>query len=146
MGAVSWYPKGNVIIYKGNASKSGVYKSLATLFSGVTGIAYKLKGAGSRYFPVGSIVATAGTGFTLTATAKDDANAEHVKAAVYYVGDTAVETVEAFATGYAGATYKGTANVGSATAETHLASNKYANCLVISDDGSCSVICKKALA
>ena len=144
MGAVSWYPKGNVIVYKGNSSKSGVYKALATLFSSVTGIAYKLKGAGSRYFPVGSIAATAGTGFTLTATAKDDANSDHVKAAVYYVGDTAVETVEAYAAGYANATYKGSVTVGSATAETHLTSGKYANCLVISDDGSVSVICKKA--
>lgn len=144
MGAVSWYPKGNVIVYKGNSSKSGVYKALATLFSSVTGIAYKLKGAGSRYFPVGSIAATAGTGFTLTATAKDDANTDHVKAAVYYVGDTAVETVEAFNTGYGLATYKGSVTVGTAKAETHLTSGKYANCLVISDDGSVSVICKKA--
>ena len=145
MGAVSWYPKGNVIVYKGNASKSGVYKALATLFSSsLSSIAFKLKAAGSRYFPVGSITATAGTGFTLTATAKDDANQDHVVAAVYYVGDTAVDTVEAYAAGYAAATYKGSVTVGSATSETHLASNKYANCLVISDDGSCSVICKKA--
>lgn len=144
MGAVSWYPKGNVIVYKGNSSKSGLYKALATLFNGVTGIAYKLKAAGSRYFPVGSIAATAGTGFTLTATAKDDANTDHVKAAVYYVGDTAVDTVEAFNAGYALATYKGSVTVGTAKAETHLTSGKYANCLVISDDGSCSVICEKA--
>lgn len=144
MGAVSWYPKGNVIVYKGNASKSGVYKSLATLFSGVTGIAYKLKAAGSRYFPVGSIAATAGTGFTLTATAKDDANTDHVKAAVYYVGDAAVSTVEAFAAGYAAATYKGSVTNGTAKSETHLTSGKYANCLVISDDGSVSVICEEA--
>lgn len=144
MGAVSWYPKGNVIIYKGNSNKTGVYKTLATLFSGVTGIAYKLKAAGSRYFPVGSIAATAGTGFTLTATAKDDANTDHVKGAVYYVGDTAVDTVEAFNAGYALATYKGSCTPGTAKAETHLTSGKYANCLVISDDGSVSVICEEA--
>ena len=50
MGAVSWYPKGNVLVYKGNSSKGGLFKGLATLFTGVTGIAYKLKAAGSRYF------------------------------------------------------------------------------------------------
>lgn len=145
MGAISWYPKGNVLVYKGNANKTGVYKALATLFSSsLSSIAFKLKGEGSRFFPVGSIAATAGTGFTLTATAKDDANQDHVVAAVYYVGDAAVETVEAYAAGYAAATYKGAVTVGSATAETHLTSNKYANCLVISDDGSCAVICKKA--
>ena len=144
MGAVSWYPKGNVLVYKGNSSKGGLFKGLATLFTGVTGIAYKLKAAGSRYFPVGSIAATAGTGFTLTATAKDDANTEHVKAAVYYVGTEAVDTVEAYLAGYAAATHKGSCTPGTAKSESNLTSNKYANCLVISDDGSCSVICEKA--
>ncbi len=145
MGAVSWYPKGNVIIYKGNSNKTGVYKALATLFSAsLANIAFKLKGAGSRCFPVGSIVATAGTGFTLTATALDDGNTDHVVAAVYYVGEAAVDTVEAYAAGYAAATYKGSVTVGSATSETHLTSGKYANCLVISDDGSCAIVSKKA--
>ena len=144
MGAVSWYPKGNVLVYKGNSNKKGLFKELATLFSGVTGISYKLKAAGSRYFPVGSIAATAGTGFTLTATAKDDANTDHVKAAVYYVGTEAVDTVEAYLDGYAAATHKGSCTPGTAKSETNLTSNKYANCLVISDDGSCSVICEKA--
>ena len=144
MGAVSWYPKGNVLVYKGNSSKGGLFKGLATLFTGVTGIAYKLKAAGSRYFPVGSIAATAGTGFTLTATAKDDANTDHVKAAVYYVGTEAVDTVEAYLAGYAAATHKGSCTPGTAKSESNLTSNKYANCLVISDDGSCSVICEKA--
>lgn len=145
MGAISWYPKGNVIVYKGNANKTGIYKTLATLFSSnLSSIAFKLKAAGSRYFPVGSIAATAGTGFTLTATAKDDVNTDHVVASVYYVGEAAVSTVEAYAAGYAAATYKGSVTVGTAKAETHLTSGKYANCLVISDDGSCSVICEKA--
>lgn len=142
LGAVSWYPKGNVAICDDDYDPIA---GLKALFTG-TDITFKLKSAGSRYYSDDATVsAISASAFTASATAKDDAGTSHVAGAYFYVGDEAVTTVGAFLKGAAGATYKGTFTLG-ASKSTTIASTKYVNVLVIADDGSCTIVSKQYTA
>lgn len=140
-GVASWYAKGTVLLKKtAGYDPIGFVKSL---FTGVN-ITYKLKAAGSRLYP--EVPATgwtvSGSAFTLVATALDDFNVNHIAGAAFFVGDAPVDTVSAFADGYADATYKGTFTVGTSKSTT-IGSNKYVNALIVADDGSCTVVSKQ---
>ena len=141
-GVASWYAKGNVVL-KDDADYDPI-GFLKTTFAGVSGINFKLKGAGSRLFPV--VPATgwtvSGSAFTLVATALDDFDTDHIKGAAFYVGDTACATVGEFAKEYATATYKGTFTVGTSKSTT-IGSGKFVNAIVIADDGSVTLTSKK---
>jgi len=140
-GVASWYPKGNVMLVKDDDFSP--FASLATLFSGITGITYKLKGAGSRLYPVGGTWTISASAFTLAGvTAKDDWDTDHLKGAYFFVGDNAVSTVDGFIKGAAAATYKGTFTIGTSKSTT-IADTKYVNVLCIADDGSCSLFSKQ---
>lgn len=141
-GVATWYPKGVVVI--SDASYNPL-KELATFFSGVSGIEYKLKAAGSRLYPAGATFGSvSASGFTVSnLKAEDDWGTDHLKAAVYYVGTAKVDTLHAFAAGYAAATYKGSLTVGSAVSTT-IADGQFINVLAIADDGTIALFSHEA--
>lgn len=145
-GVACWYPKGNSLLV---SEKSNVFGDLRTLFSSVaTTITFKVKGAGSRLYPVFSTLTFASTtSVTLTAQALDDWSNQHLKGAYYYVGSSAATTVDAFVKAAATATVKGNADLdpttgGTITLGTAISAGQYLNVLAIADDGSCSLISK----
>ena len=137
-GVATWYHKGVV------ALQSATYNPIASLKAHFpTGVTYKLKGVGSRLYPTGGTWTIGATAFTLASVvANDDWNQDHVVGSVFYVGTTAVDTVAAFETGYAAATYKGDFTIGTSKSTT-IADGQFVNALVISDDGSVSIFSKK---
>lgn len=142
LGAVCWYPKGNVAITEKDYDP---ISALKTLFSGVASqLTFKLKSAGSRYYAVESAFVVESTGLTLTASAKDDAGTDHIKASYYVIADNDITSVADFLDATATATYKGSANTAGNKVTTTIGSNKYAVVLVIADDGTCTLISKKA--
>lgn len=145
-GVASWYPKGNSFLVE---DEINVFKGLNTLVS-IDYTAFKVKGAGSRLFPVFSTLTIASTtSATLTATALDDWSNEHLKGGYYVVSTSPITTVDAFikATEVAGAN-KGSANLNTSTGGTitigsALTAGDYLNVLAVADDGSCSLISKQ---
>lgn len=140
IGAITWYPKTNVAVVS-----DGDYDPIAdlkALFVGQT-IAFKLKAGGSRYYAEGSVSAASTTAFTCSATAKDDSAVDHLVGAYYYVGEKAVATVGEFLSGVASATEKGSFTLDSSKSfgSTQTATD-YVNCLVIADDGTCTIFSK----
>ena len=143
-GVVCWYQLGNSFLVDGDFD---VFSGLKTLFSG-SNITYKLKGEASRLFPLftSALDITSSTTATLTATAYDDYNEDHLIGG-YYVESTApIKTVN----GFVAAALADSANAGSfdvdgtsQTIGTALTNKNYLNVLVISDDGSCSLISKQ---
>ena len=145
-GVACWYPKGNSLLV---SETSNVFGDLRTLFSSVAStITFKVKGAGSRLYPVFSTLTFASTtSVTLTAQALDDWSNQHLKGAYYYVGASAAKTVDEFVKAAATATTKGNADLdpttgGTITLSTAITSGQYLNVLAIADDGSCSLISK----
>lgn len=145
-GVACWYPKGNSLLV---SEKSNVFGDLRGLFSSVAStITFKVKGAGSRLYPVFSTLTFASTtSVTLTAQALDDWSNNHLKGAYYYVGASAAKTVDEFVKAAATATTKGNADLdpttgGTITLSTAITSGQYLNVLAIADDGSCSLISK----
>lgn len=141
-GVVSWYPKGNVVLGT-DSTLFNPQSALATLGFTLTNVTFKLKGAGSRLYPLEATPSSvSASGFTLSGvTAKDDFGTDHLIGVYYFVGN-AVNTLAGFATGYAGATYKGSLTVGSAVSTT-LANNDIINFCALADDGSVAVWNKK---
>ena len=140
MGAVSWYPKGNVMLVKDTFTN--LYTFLKGLFTG-NAITFKLKGAASRLYPVGKVSTLTATAFTITAASEDDFGTDHIVSKGYYVvSDKEVKTVGEFAKAYnaAGAT-KGDFTVGTSKTQT-VASGKVLTALCIADDGSVSLFNK----
>ena len=145
-GVACWYPKGNSLLV---SEKSNIFGDLRGLFSSVAStITFKVKGAGSRLYPVFSTLTFASTtSVTLTAQALDDWSNNHLKGAYYYVGASAAKTVDEFVKAAATATTKGNADLdpttgGTITLGTAITSGQYLNVLAIADDGSCSLISK----
>ena len=140
-GVATWYHKGVV------ALQSATYNPIASLKAHfASGVTYKLKGAGSRLYPTGGSWTIGASSFTLASVvANDDWNQDHVVGSVFYVGTAAVNTVAAFETGYAAATYKGDFTIGTSKSTT-IADGQYVNALVISDDGSVSIFSKQYVA
>lgn len=141
VGAVAWYPKGNVAI---TTADYDPIADLKTLFAGKD-LSFKLKGGASRYYSDDlTISAISTTAFTFTGTAKDDANTDHLEGGYYCVGDDAIATVGAFidaanASGAeAGACVAGTSKSFSATQT----AGKYLTVLAIGDDGTCTLVSK----
>lgn len=140
LGAVSWYPLGNVMLTKGHFDP---YSDLKEIFSAEKSeITFKLRGAGSRLYP-SIVLGTVGTASTsVTATALDDAEipSDHAVAGAYVVADKAYATVSEFLVAYkADGAVKGklTSLVGANAIAVE--SGKYLTVLVIADDGSCSL-------
>ena len=147
-GAKCWYQLGNSFLVENNVD---IFGKLKTLFTGKT-IAYKLKGEASRLYPtLGTITFASTTSASLTATAYDDNNNDHVVGAYYVVADAPIKTVGAFVkaataqSANAGAATVSTGEV-SVTIGTAITNNKYLNILAIADDGSCSLTSKKYTA
>lgn len=143
-GVACWYPKGNVILSK---EAYNPFAFLKATFS--TGVAFKLKGAGSRLYPevpVGALTLTSNTAFTLSGVvALDDFNQDHVAGAYYVVG-TEAKTVGEFAK-LCETNEHGTFTIGTAKSfTTALSANDYVNCLVIADDGSVALVSKQYVA
>lgn len=144
-GVKCWYQLGNSFLTE---SAIDVYGKLKTLFSGST-ISYKVKGEASRLFPkFSALTIDSSTGASLTATAYDDWNVDHLVGG-YYVESTApITNVNAFvdaatANGAnAGSCDISLTGTGSFTIGTALTNGHYLNVLAIADDGSCSLISK----
>ena len=144
-GTVSWYPKGNVILTKATWNPIA---DLETVFTGVTGIVYKLKGAGSRLYANlrAADITIAADGVTVAATvaALDDFNVDHLKKVAFVVSASEIKTVSAFLDAYASATYKGLITTLGTKESTTVANNQYVTCLAIADDGTTVLVSKKA--
>lgn len=139
-GVVSWYAKGNVLLLN---AEYNPFTSLRSLLSAedLAKVTFKLKGAGSRLYPVISLPTATSSGATVSASASDDWGTGHIVAGLYYVSTTAPKTVGEFATAYASAADKGaltvtSGDIASQSISETVASNSYVNVLVISDDGS----------
>ena len=139
-GVKAFYPKGNVILTE--TAEWNPIAALKTLFVGITGIVFKLKGAGSRLYP--TVPATAFTALSASAftfagaTALDDFNVDHLKGAYFYVGTAAATGLADYLAKESAATYKGTFTVGTSKSTT-IADGEYVNVLLISDDGSITI-------
>lgn len=148
-GVACWYQKGNSFLLSGDYDP---FTALKTIFSSVASqITFKLKAAGSRFFPVFTstgLVIDSATQFTLAGTtALDDFATDHLKAGYYVVSAAPITTVDEFVTKAldVSVTNKGTYDIvtGGAQSITSLNANEYVNVLAISDDGSCALISKK---
>ena len=154
-GVASWYPKGNSILTKATTDIFGDLRKLLAIttggFSDVSSqVTFKVKSAGSRLYPVFSVLTfTSTTAFNLTAQALDDWSTDHLKAGFFIVDDNPYTTVDAFVKKYYSAsapTGKGRCDLstsGAGSTSTTIASNKYLSVLAIADDGSCSIITKQ---
>lgn len=154
MGAVSWYAKGNVLITKEAPStlSKGLFYYLGQLFSGIAGgtIKLKLKGAGSRLYPSVSAIScdTSDGELKVTAKALDDAGVDHAVAGHYIQTDSPVTSVYEFLKyAFDGTTTNDAVDHldGTATSGT-FTTDKYVTCLIISDDGSCTLSSVKVVA
>lgn len=145
-GVVSWYAKGNVILTNDDYSPIADIKT-AVGSTAAAKITFKLKGAGSRLFPDfdADDITVANDGVTVASTVKaeDDWNTDHVEGSAAYVADEPVTTVAAFLKGYGSATYKTNDLTFGTKKSLTVAANKYVNVLVVADDGSCAIACKK---
>lgn len=150
LGAVSWYPLGNVFLTSEDYNPFG---DLKKLFSSVADLlTFKLKGYGSRLVPViKTPTITAGTGFTVAEIRADDdwGQTNHTKAAWYLVTDSEITTVAQFLkaaqTGGALGTVGAAVDVdGETVSDATLTSGKYLTILAISDDGTCGLLSKVA--
>ena len=151
LGAVSWYPLGNVFL---TSEEYNPFGELKALFSSVASqLTFKLKGAGSRLYPVvPAITITAGTGFVVGEIRADDdwGVVNHTKGAYYVVSDNAINTVAGFLKATKGSgTTVGTVGAavdvdGDTVSDATITAGKYVNILAIADDGSCTVYSKQA--
>jgi len=144
-GVKCWYQLGNSFLVEDNID---IFGNLKTLFTGKT-ITYKLKGEASRLYPLfGTLAFTDSTHATLTATALDDWNNDHLSGAYYVVSDAPLKTVGAFAkaalavSANAGSCDISVATGGTITLTSAITNGKYLNVLAIADDGSCSLTSK----
>ena len=147
-GVKCWYQLGNSFLVEDNID---IFGGLKTLFEGQT-ITFKLKGEASRLFPAfGTVAFSSTTAASVTCTALDDHNQDHLKGVHYVVTSAPVTTVNAFIK----AATAVSANAGSCTVSdstvsvtigTAIQANQYLNLLAIADDGSCSLISKKYTA
>lgn len=152
-GLATWYPKGNVILSK--VEDWNPIASLKTIFSSyVSGIAFKLKSAGSRLYPAFTstgFTAASTTGFTLPGTtALDDFNDEHLVRGYYVVTASTAKvpaTVSEFLAAVADSDHNesGDYDIVTGGAKNFTATQSagaYVTVLAISDDGSCSLLSK----
>ena len=143
LGAKTWYQKANSWL---TAEDYDPIADLKAMFSGVAGsITFKLKAKGSRFYADADITAISTTAFTVTATALDDANTDHVLAAYYAVTAAPITKVADFVKVRtdAGVTYKGAVTTIGTSQSTTIADKDYVTVLVIADDGSCTLVSKQ---
>ena len=148
-GLATFYPKGNVILT--SVDNWNPIKSLKTIFASyISGVTFKLKGAGSRLYPVyasTAITFASATAFSVTTpTALDDFNEEHLVAQAWVATDAEITSVAGFVDAYAAAVTAGVSNTygvsNSALTSVTVASRssgKYVTVLAIASDGSCSI-------
>lgn len=143
MGAVSWFAKGNVALL--TASGYDPIADLKSLFSSVaSGITFKLKAGGSRFYSEDLAISTVSTtAFTASGTAKDDAGTEKIKAAHYIVTGAPISTVSGYLAAEKEATEEGSFTLGVSKSFSATQSSGYVSVLVIAEDGTCSLVCKK---
>ena len=142
LGAKTWYPKGNVFIVKDDDYDP--YTEVKTLFSGITGINFVNKGAGSRFFAALDVTAISTSAFTVAATALDDNNSEHLKGLYYVVDKAPIKTVHAFyeaATANSAEAGSCSTGVSKSFGSTQTAGD-YLTVLAVADDGSLALISK----
>lgn len=142
MGVVSWYPKGNVLLYSAE-NVVGFVKKLNEILTPANGaITFRLKGAGSRLYPTVTFSAKTNAAFTVAATALDDfaVPVDHVYETGIYV-QKKVTTVSEFLEAYDDENVEhGTFTVGQSKSMTaSLTAGGSVTALVISDDGSCTL-------
>lgn len=143
MGAVSWYPLSQALIYKGDSTK-GLLAKLKEIFSADYGkCAFKVKGGASRLFPVFDTFTAGASSTTVKVAALDDNNVDHLVKVAYVVTTGEVDNVSDFYKAYT-ATGAVKGYIPSGTATSISASGKYVTCLAIADDGSCTVLSKAA--
>lgn len=162
-GLATWYPKGNVILDNigdpGAGTPVAYYNPIKDLKDVLTvtyygDIVFKLKSAGSRLYPVFAsndpISFGSTTAFTLASgtAAYDDFTTNHLVAYLWAVVDSQVSTVSQFLDGWKAATGanargRAAANTGLTSVTCATLTGKYLAVLAISDDGSCSVVCKQ---
>ena len=149
-GCVTWYPKGNVILSKVENGYNPIDYLRNTVFvSQKSDLTFKLKGAGSRLYPVfaaSALTFASATSFSCTApTALDDFNVDHFVAYAWVASTSEISTVSDFIAAYKAAVTAGVSNTyaagsSSALSSVTVASGKTVTVLAISDDGSCSLV------
>jgi len=144
IGAVAWYPKGNVALT--TVDSYDPIAELKTVFSGVASqLTFKLKGGASRYYSENlDFSAISTSAFTVGGYAKDDAGTDHLKAGYYCVADAPLTTVAAFlAKVKANDTANAAFTIGSsASFSATQTAGKYVTACVIADDGTCTLVSK----
>lgn len=139
MGAVCWYPKGNV------ALTTGAYDPIAQLkeiFTGLT-INFKLKAGGSRYYCEDAALTLTTAKVTFAGTAKDDAGVDHIVGECYVCGTKGYETVGEFLDAYlADDAESGVLSSKEASFSETQSSGTYVTVLAIADDGTISLVSK----
>lgn len=142
IGAVAWYPKGNVALLDVDPATYDPINALKTIFTSVaSSLTFKLKGGSSRYYCEDAAVTLSTTKITATGTSKDDSNNDHLLNAAYVVGDAAYETVADFIAAYnAVGAVKDVLTIGTeASFASTQTAGKVVTVLYIADDGTCSL-------
>ena len=145
LGVVSWYPLGQVILFRGDSTKGAIAKLKEIFSANYASIGWKVKGAGSRLYPVFGTYTVGTSSTTVKITALDDNSVDHVVKGAYVVGTAEIKTLEDFYAAYtaSGATKGYLTTLDGANSIT-VGSGKYLTVLAISDDGSITIASKAA--
>jgi hypothetical protein len=148
-GLATWYPKGNVILTKSEGWNPIDFLKNTIFSSYKSDLTFKLKGAGSRLYPVivaNAVTFASATAFScVTPTALDDFNQDHLVALAWVATDAAdgeITTVSAFCDAYKAATGTNERGIGTSLSSVTVASRSagdFVTVLAIASDGSCSV-------
>lgn len=143
LGAVSWYPLSQALIYKGTSTKGLLAKLKAVFPDDYSKCAHKVKGGASRLFPTFGTMTATTSACSVTYTALDDNGVDHIVRAKYVIADSACETVYDFYAAATAASAKTGYMSGSGVSTTISGTaGKYVTVLAIADDGSCSLTSK----
>lgn len=144
MGAVTWYPLSQALIFKGTETK-GLLAKVKELFpDDYAKCAFKVKGAGSRLFPEFDTMTVGTSSTTVKVTALDDMGVEHIVKARYVVTDNACETVDEVYKAFKASATSGYLTTFNGANSITATKGKYVSILAIADDGSCTVASKVA--
>lgn len=144
-GVISWYALGQVILFRGNETKGLIAKVKEIFPDDYLSIAFKVKGAGSRLFPIVDTYTVGTSSTSIKVSALDDLGADHLVAGAYVVGNFELSTVEEFYEAYKNVSTKGKLSKFDGTGNAITASKgQYVTCLLIADDGSCTIVSKAA--
>lgn len=145
MGAVSWYPLSQALIFKGDSTKGLLAKVKEMFPNDYAKCAFKVKAGASRLFPTFDTLTAGTSSTTVKVSALDDMGVDHMVKGRYVVSDTEIDNVSDFYKAFkaTGAKTGYLTSFNGATSITATA-GKYVCVLAIADDGSCTIESKVA--